>query len=39
MLSKEEPVSHLRVLICRVEDDDDRMTELAHFDLPPVPAH
>jgi hypothetical protein len=30
------PMSYLRVLICRVDDeDDDQMTELAHLDLQP----
>jgi len=31
-------MSHLRVLICRVEDEDDQMTELASVDLPAVRA-
>src|SRR5258708_1981600 len=31
-------MSHLRVLICRVEDDTEEMTELASVDLPPVCA-
>ena len=31
-------MSHLRVLVCRVEDDDETMTELASLDLPPVPT-
>jgi len=31
-------MSHLRVLICRVEDEDEQMTELASVDLPPVRA-
>jgi hypothetical protein len=34
-------MSHLRVVICRVEDDaddDGPMTELASLDLPPVPT-
>jgi hypothetical protein len=31
-------VSHLRVLICRVDDADEQMTELASLDLPAVPA-
>lgn len=31
-------MSHLRVLICRVDADDDEMTELASVDLPPLPA-
>ena len=30
-------MSHIRVLICRVEDDSpDQMTELAHVDLPKI---
>ncbi len=29
-------MSHLRVLICRVEDETEQMTELASVDLPPV---
>ena len=29
-------MSHLRVLICRVEDDPKEMTELHRFDLPAV---
>lgn len=29
-------MSHLRVLICRVEDDQKEMTELHRFDLPAV---
>src|SRR6266542_2728204 len=34
-LTKEYPMSHIRVLICRVDDPDaDQMTELAAFDLP-----
>ncbi len=33
-------MSRLRVLICRVdEDDDEQMTEVARVDLPAVPAH
>ena len=32
-------MSHLCVLICRVEDEDDALTELACVDLPPVRAH
>jgi len=32
-------MNHIRVLICRVEDDNDEMTELASVDLPPVCAH
>jgi len=31
-------MSHGRVLICRVEDDDEQMTERASVDLPPVCA-
>jgi len=31
-------MSHLRVLICRVEDDPNEMTELHRFDLPAVDA-
>jgi len=31
-------MSHLRVLICRVDDEDDQMTELASVDLPAVRA-
>jgi len=31
-------MSHLRVLICRVEDEGDQMTELASVDLPAVRA-
>jgi len=34
-LTKECPMSHIRVLICRVDDPaSDHMTELAAFDLP-----
>jgi hypothetical protein len=34
-LTKECPMSHIRVLICRVDDPaSDQMTELAAFDLP-----
>jgi len=32
-------MSHLRVLICRVEDESEQMTELASVDLPTVLAH
>ncbi len=33
--SKEYPLSHMRVLICRVDDPaSEQMTELAAFDLP-----
>ncbi len=33
--TKEYPVSHIRVLICRVDDPaSEQMTELAAFDLP-----
>ena len=31
-------MSHVRVLICRVEDDNEQMTERASVDLPPVCA-
>jgi len=31
-------MSHLRVVICRVEDEDEQMTELASVDLPPMCA-
>jgi len=31
-------MSHLRVLICRVEDETEQMTELASGDLPAVRA-
>ncbi len=35
VLTKECPMSHIRVLICRVDDPaSDQMTELAAFDLP-----
>jgi hypothetical protein len=35
MLTKEQPMSHIRVLICRVDDPDtDQLTELAAFDFP-----
>jgi len=34
-LTKEYPMSHIRVLICRVDDPtSDQLTELAAFDLP-----
>jgi hypothetical protein len=34
-LTKEYPMSHIRVLICRVDDPtSEQMTELAAFDLP-----
>lgn len=34
-MTKECPMSHIRVLICRVDDPaSDQMTELAAFDLP-----
>jgi hypothetical protein len=32
-------MSHLRVLICRVEDETEEMTELASLDLPSRCAH
>ena len=32
-------MSHLRVLICRVEDETEEMTELASLDLPSGCAH
>ncbi len=31
-------MSHLRGVICRIEDEDEQMTELASVDLPPVCA-
>ncbi len=31
-------MSHLRVLICRVDDTDEQMTELASLDLPTIPC-
>ena len=31
-------MSHLRVLICRVEDETEQMTALASVDLPPMPG-
>jgi hypothetical protein len=36
--NEEDTMSHLRVLICRVDDEEhpDQMTELYHFDLPEV---
>jgi hypothetical protein len=37
VLTKEYSMSHIRVLICRVDDPaSDHMTELAAFDLPPA---
>jgi hypothetical protein len=37
LMRKERAMSHLRVLICRVDDNDsDRMMELASFDMPEV---
>jgi hypothetical protein len=37
---EEIAMSYLRVLICRVDDEeDDQMTELASLDLPDAPAH
>lgn len=42
MRLKEEPVSHLCVLICRVDDDSDpdKMTELHRIDVPAIdPSH
>jgi hypothetical protein len=37
MLTKECLMSHIRVLICRVDDPaSEQMTELAAFDLPPT---
>src|SRR3954471_11547765 len=37
VVTKEGPMSHIRVLICRVDDPDtDQLTELAAFDLPPA---
>ena len=34
---KERLMRHLRLLICRVDDDTDQMTELDHLDLPSPP--
>ena len=37
LLTKEYLMSHIRVLICRVDDPaSEQMTELAAFDLPPT---